>query len=93
MQYDVDILMTIFHCYLQTPGAQCVLWNRANRTHTVGAVFVPPSGLGHLLLLHLEGSEIHRKGKTLEQKCVQNKSQCRVLAFKTNFLLTHRQCT
>lgn len=50
--------------FFQTPGAQCVLWHRGDRTHTVGAVFVPPSGLGHLLLLHLEGSEIHGKGRT-----------------------------
>lgn len=58
----------------------------------MGAVFVPPSGLGHLLLLRLEGSEIHRKGKT-EQKRVQNKAQCRILALKSNLLLKYRQCT
>lgn len=49
----------------------------------MGAVVVPPPGLGYLLLLHLEGSKIHREGRfASEQKGGQNKSKCRVLAFE-----------
>lgn len=55
--------MTI-HWSLQTTGAKYIHRHRDIGKHTVGPFFVPSSGLGHLLFLCVEGSEIYRKGKT-----------------------------
>eukprot|EP00064_Thunnus_orientalis_P007498 superscaffoldBa00000839_g7519 len=48
----------------ETTGAKYIHRHRDVGKRTLGPFFVPSSGLGHLLLLCLEGSEIHRKGET-----------------------------
>lgn len=74
MSVTVIMLKCLFVCFfenwltipwsLQMTGAKYIHWYRGLGKHTVGTFSVPSSGLDHLLLLCLEGSKIHRKGKT-----------------------------
>ena len=48
---------------LQAPGPGHLGWDRAHWGPSLGAGLVSAGGLDHLLLLHLEGDQVHGKGK------------------------------
>lgn len=48
---------------LQAPGLGHLRWDRAHWEPPLGAGLVSPGSLDHLLFLHLEGDQVHRKGK------------------------------
>lgn len=48
---------------LQAPGPGHLRWDRAHWESPLGASLVSPGGVDHLLLLYLEGDQVHRKGK------------------------------
>lgn len=47
----------------QTPGLGHLRWDRAHWEPPLGAGLMSPGSLDHLLFLHLEGDQVHRKGK------------------------------
>ena len=57
-------------CVIQTQRAGYLQWDRRPGADQVGPGSVSAGRLGHLLLLHLERSQVHRKGTTLAPVCV-----------------------
>lgn len=64
--YKVSMLFLFYFCFIPEASAGYFSGNWGNRFLKMGAGFVSASGLGRLLLLCLEGSEIHWKGKLIQ---------------------------
>lgn len=47
----------------QAASAANFLRHRSHRLIKLGSGYLPGGGVGHMLFLHLEGSQIYRKGK------------------------------
>lgn len=58
----------------QTQSTEDIRWHRAHGVNALGAGHVSGPGLVHLLLLHLEGTQVYWQGKT--EHCSGERGMC-----------------
>ncbi len=61
--HNLPLTSSLHLCPLQTQCPEHLLWDRGHRAPEVGPGPVSPGSVGYLLLLHLEGCQVHWKSE------------------------------